>query len=162
LAEIRGDVIASWRHAEGARAARAAAQRVVARVASGASLQAALAAERPGLPAPEAVNLSREELAQRRERVPPPLALLFSMAQGSTKQLEAPRDAGWYVVDLDRIELGTLAPGDPLALQARRELAQAFSSELSQQAIAAIRKEVGVEINRAAIAAVRRQLTGGG
>jgi hypothetical protein len=140
----------------------AAAQRVLARVEGGLPLPAALADERGGLPAPEAVNLSREELAQRRERVPPPLALLFSMAQGSAKRLEAPRNAGWYVVDLDRIELGTLAPGDPLALQARRELAQAFAGELTQQAVAAIRREVGVEINRAAVAAVRRQLTGGG
>ena len=64
------------------------------------------------------------------------------------------------MVDLDRIELGTLAPGDPLAAQARRELATAFSSELTQQTVAAIRKEVGVEINRAAVDAVRKQLTG--
>ena len=85
---------------------------------------------------------------------------MFSMAQGTTKKLEAPGDAGWYVVDLDRIELGQLAPGDPLALQARSELAKAFSGELTQQAVAAIRKEIGVEINPAAVAAVRRQLSG--
>ena len=59
-----------------------------------------------------------------------------------------------------QIELGQLAAGDPLALQARRELGQAFSAELTQQAVAAIRKEVGVEINRAAVDAVRKQLTG--
>ena len=162
LAEIRGDVVASWRQAEGAKAARAAADRALAKVSRGNTLAAALSAEKPGLPAPDAVDLSREELAQQRGRVAPPLALLFSMAQGTAKRLEAPRDLGWYVVDLDRIELGTLAPNDPLAAQARRELAQAFSAELSQQAVAAIRKELGVEINQAAVAAVRRQLTGGG
>ena len=162
LAEIRADVVAAWRQAEGAKAARAAADRVLAKVSRGSTVAAALAAEKPGLPAPEAINLSREELAARRERVGPPLALLFSMAQGTAKKLEAARDAGWYVVDLDRIELGTLAPNDPLAAQARRELAQAFAAELSQQAVAAIRKEVGVEVNQAAVAAVRRQLTGGG
>lgn len=160
LAEIRDEVAAAWRQAEGAEAARAAAQRVLAKVEAGTPLAAALSAER-GVPAPEAVNLSREELAQRQGRVPPPLALLFSMAQGSTKRLEGPGNTGWYVVDLDRIELGTLAPGDPLALQARRELAQAFANELTQQAVAAIRKEVGVEVNRAAIDTVRRQLVGG-
>lgn len=161
LAEIRGDVVTAWRTAEGARAARAAADRVLAKVSRGSTIAAAIAAERPGLPAPDAINLSREELAQRRERVPPPLALLFSMAQGTAKKLEAPRDQGWYVVDLDRIELGQMAPNDPLALQARRELAQAFSGELTQQAVAAIRKEVGVEVNRTAVDAVRKQLTGG-
>ena len=162
LAEIRDDVEAAWRQAEGSKAARAAADRVLAKVNAGTPLAAALAAERGGLPAPDAVNLSREELAERRERVSPPLALMFSMAQGSAKRLEAPGDGGWYVVDLDRIELGKLAPGDPLALQARRELAQAFAGELTQQAVAAIRREVGVEVNRTAVDAVRRQLTGGG
>lgn len=162
LAEIRADVAAAWRQAEGAKAARAAADRVLAKLSRGSTLAAALAAEKPGLAAPEAIDLSREELAARRERVAPPLALLFSMAQGTAKKLEAAGDGGWYIVDLDRIELGTLAPGDPLAAQARGELAQAFSAELTQQAVAAIREEVGVEINRAAVDAVRRQLTGGG
>lgn len=161
LAEIRTDVAAAWRQAEGAKAARAAADRVLAKVSRGSTVAAALAAEKPGLPAPEAINLSREELAARRERVQPPLALLFSMAQGTAKKLEAAGDGGWYVVDLDRIELGRMAPNDPLAAQARAELAQAFSAELTQQVVAAIRKEVGVEINPAAVAAVRRQLTGG-
>lgn len=160
LAEIRNDVVAAWRQSEGARAAKAAADRILAKMARGSSYAEAAAAEKPGLPAPESINLSREELAARRERVAPPLALMFSMAQGTAKPLEAARNEGWYVVDLDRIELGTLAPGDPLAAQARSELATAFTGELTQQAVAAIRKEVGVEINPAAVDAVRKQLTG--
>lgn len=162
LAEIRPLVAASWRQAEGAKAARAAADRVLATLQRGGTLAAAMASVKAGLPNPDAINLSREELAARQERAAPPLALLFSMAQGTAKKLEAPRDGGWYVVDLDRIELGTLAPGDPLAAQARRELGAALAAELSEQAVAAIRKEIGVEINREAVAAVRRQLTGGG
>lgn len=162
LAEIRPDVVTAWRQAQGAAAARAAADRVLARLKSGGTLAAALAAEKGGLPAPDAINLSREELAASRERVAPPLALMFSMAQGTAKRLAAPADGGWYVVDLDRIELGTLAPGDPLALQARQELATTLAAELTQQAVAAIRKEVGVEINRTAVDAVRKQLVGGG
>ena len=161
LAEIRADVVAAWRQAEGARAAKAAAGRVLSKVAKGSTLAAAQSAEKAALPPPEAFNLTREELAKRQERVPPPLALMFSMAQGTAKLLEAPRDAGWYVVDLDRIELGTLAPNDPLALQARNELSNTFSTELTLQAVAAFRKAVGVETNPAAVAAVRKQLTGG-
>jgi peptidyl-prolyl cis-trans isomerase D len=160
LAEIRDDVVRAWRMAEGSKAARAAADRVLAKVSRGSTVAAANAAEKPGLPVPDEINLSREELAARQQRVVAPLALMFSMAQGTAKKLEAPGDAGWYVVDLDRIELGQLAPGDPIALQARSELAKAFSGELTQQAVAAIRKEIGVEINPAAVAAVRRQLSG--
>lgn len=160
LAEIQNDVAAAWRLSQGAIGARAAADRVLARLKAGMPLAAALAGENRGLPAPDAINLSREELAARRERVAPPLALFFSMAQGTAKPLEAPRDSGWFVVDLDRIELGTLAASNPLVQQARTELATAFSAELTQQAVAAMRREVGVEINRASVAAVRKQLLG--
>ena len=161
LAEIKPDVIAGWRQAEGARAAKAAADRVLVRVSKGATLAAAQSQEKVALPAPESINLTREELANRKEQVAAPLALLFSMAQGTAKKLEAPRDAGWYVVDLDRVEVGTLAPGDPLAAQARSEISDAFSTELTLQAIQAFRQAVGVETNRAAVEAVRKQLTGG-
>ena len=161
LAEIKPDVVAGWRQAEGARAAKAAADRVLARVSKGGTLAAAEALEKVALPAPEAISLTREELANRKERVAAPLALLFSMAQGTAKTLEGPRDAGWYVIDLDRVELGALVPNDPLAAQARSELSNAFSTELTLQAILAFRKAVGVETNKTAVEAVRKQLTGG-
>lgn len=161
LAEIRGDVVTAWKLAEGAKAAKAAADRVLARLGKGATLAAALAQENKPLPAPDAANISREELATRRERVPPQLALFFSMAQGTAKTLESAGNTGWFVIDLDRIELGQMAPNDPLAQQARQELANAMTGELNQQAVAAMRKTVGVEINRAAVDAVRKQLTGG-
>ena len=161
LAEIKPDVVAGWRQAEGARAAKAAADRVLARVAKGSTVAAAQDLENATLPAPEAISLTREELANRKERIAPSLALMFSMAQGTAKSLEAPRDAGWYVIDLNRVELGTLTPGDPLAAQARGELSDAFSTELTLQAIQAFRKAVGVETNRTAVESVRKQLTGG-
>lgn len=161
LAEIRADVVTAWKLAEGSKGAKAAADRIVGRLAKGATLADALAQEGKPLPAPDAANISREELASRRERVPPQLALFFSMAQGTAKTLESAGNAGWFVIDLDRIELGTLAANDPLAQQARQELANAMTGELSQQAVAAMRKAVGVEINRSAVDAVRKQLTGG-
>lgn len=160
LAEIRNDVAAAWRIAEGAKLARAAAERIVARMKQGATLASARSAERAALPAAEAINLSREELANRQQRVPAPLALMFSMAQGTTKTLEGPNNSGWYVVVLDRIELGAPVANDPLVAQAQRELSTAFASELAQQAVAAIRKDIGVSTNAAAIDAVRKQLVG--
>lgn len=161
LAEVRDDVAAAWRQAEGAKLAKAAAERVLAKIKGGAAPAAALSAEKPGIAAPQTIDLSREELATRQSRVPAELALLFSMAQGTTKTLEGPLDAGWFVVDLDRIEVGAIEPNDPAVLQAGRELSQAMSSELTQQAVKAMRKAVGVEINPAAVDAVRKQLLGG-
>lgn len=160
LAEIRDDVIALWRRDQGAKAAKAAADRIEARVARGSTLAAAVAAEKRTLPAPEPINLTREQLA-REGRVPPSLALLFSMAQGTVKKLEAADDAGWYVVQLSKIEAGQLESNDPLVLATLQQLGRVTGEEYVRQFVNAAQREVGVERNQAAIDAVKRQLTGG-
>lgn len=162
LAEIRDDVIAAWRRDQGAQAARAAADRVIARLRAGQSLSAAVAAERRALPAVDRVAMTRAELVQQGQRVPPPLALLFSMARGSVKRLEAAGDAGWYVVAVDRIEPGRIAPGDPVLREAAVTLGRMAGREYAEALRAAIREEAEVERNAEAVAAVRRQLTGAG
>jgi peptidyl-prolyl cis-trans isomerase D len=159
LAEIRDDVIAAWRRDEGAKAARAAADRILARVSRGGSLAEAVAAERKPLPAPQTLDLNREQLA-RQGRVPSELALFFSMAEGTVKKLEVPGDAGWYVVRLDEIEAPQVAANDPIVLDTLRQLSQTTSNEYVEQFAAAAQREVGVERNQAAIDAVAAQLTG--
>ncbi|MDG5747517.1 SurA N-terminal domain-containing protein [Qipengyuania sp. XHP0207] len=161
LAEIRDRVEASWRISEGLKRAQAAADRVLKRVRGGATLAAALAAEEVQLPAPEQINLTREQLAARREqRIPPPLALLFSMAEGTTKKLEAAQDIGFFVVDLNDITMDDIADDDPLIAQARQQLGPVIGEEYAQQLRLAMREELGVERNEDAIEAVRRQLLG--
>lgn len=162
LAEIREDAIAGWKREIGQKAAKAAADRIVARVAKGQALTAALAAEAVSLPAIDTVNMTRADLAQQGQRVPPPLALLFSMARDSVKRLEAAQDAGWYVVTVDSIEPGRIAAGDPLLAQASASLGQLLGREYGDALRAAIRKEAEIERNAEAIAAVRKQLTGTG
>ena len=159
LAEIRDDVIQLWRRDQGAKAAKAAADRIERRVAEGATLAAAVAAEERTLPAPQAINLTREQLARQGE-VPPSLALLFSMAQGTVKKLEAGDDAGWYVVQLSKIEAGQLEPNDPLVLATLQQLGRVTGEEYVRQFVNAAQREVGVERNQTAIDAVKRQLTG--
>ncbi|HWK40694.1 MAG TPA: SurA N-terminal domain-containing protein [Croceibacterium sp.] len=160
LAEIRGDVVEAWRQAEGAKAAKQAADRILARVAKGTALAAAVSAEsNAAVRAPETVNLNREELS-RLGQVPSSLALFFSMAQGTQKKLQAPADAGWYVIQLDKIEAGTVAQGDPLVASTLMQLGQVTGEEYVQQFIAAAQREVGVERNETAIRAVSAQLAG--
>ena len=159
LAEIRADVIAAWRRDQGAGAAKAAADRILARVAKGGTLAAALAAESKPLPAVRAISLNREQLAQQ-GRVPSELALFFSMAQGTTKKLEGPAQAGWYVVQLDKVEAPQVAANDPIVLATLRQLSQVTSNEYIEQFVSAAQREVGVERNQAAIDAVSAQLTG--
>lgn len=161
LAEIRDDVVRDWRTSEGSKKARAAADRIIRRLADGdTTLAAAMRAEEARLPPAERINLTREQLVSSGAQVPPPLALLFSMAQGTAKKLEAPRNAGWYIVSLEEIEPGTIARDDPLFAQARRELGQSVSGEYADQLRLAMRKEMGVETNPTAIQAVRKQLLG--
>jgi len=160
LAEIRTDLTAAWKRSVGAVAAKAAADRVVARVAKGQPLAAALAAEKVALPTPDKIDLTRDQLANTGQRVPPPLALLFSMAKNSVKKLEAPGDGGWYVVSVDAIEPGRIAAGDPLTAQAALSLGQVLGREYGDALRAAIRKDVGVERNTDGLVAVRKRLVG--
>jgi peptidyl-prolyl cis-trans isomerase D len=159
LAEIRNDVVALWRRDQGSKAAKAAADRIEARVKQGTALAAAVAAETKSLPAPQPVNLTREQLA-RQGQVPPSLALFFSMAEGTVKRLEAPQDAGWYVIQLADIEAGQIAANDPLIYATSQQLGRVSGEEYVRQFIGAIKNDVGVERNETAILAVRNQLTG--
>ena len=146
--------------AQGLAAARKAADRVLARVRGGATLAEAMRAEEANLPAPENVDLSRQELAARQQQIPAPLALMFSMAEGTTKKLEGPGSVGWFVVNLADIVPGEIATDDPFIASARQQLAQRTGEEYAQQLVAAMRGELGVERNAEAIEAVRRQLVG--
>ena len=160
LQDIRDDVTNAWRLAEGSKRAKAAADRVIAKLGKGTSLGNALSAEKVTLPRPQTVSMSRQELLQQQQRTPPPLALLFSMAQGTSKRLEMPGNQGWFVVDLDKVTLGNLQENDPVVSQIAPELQNAFNQELTEQAVAAMRNAVGVARNPNALPAVRKQLTG--
>ncbi len=161
LAEIRAAAVTGWKRAQGATLARAAADRITAKVRGKTPLAAALAAEnKPGFQR-EPIDLERRELLARQQgNLPPPLVLMFSMAEGSVKVLEAPRSLGWYVITLDDISAAPVNQEPELVGQTRQQLGQALSDEYRRQATAAMRKELGVTRNEAAIAATRKRLVG--
>jgi len=161
LAEVREAAMAGWIRAQGATLAKAAAERIAAKVRGGTPVAAAMAAEnKPGFER-EPIDLERRELLARRQgRLPPPLVLLFSMAEGTVKPLEAPRDLGWYIVSLEDISTAPLDKQGELIAQTRQQLGQTLSDEYRSQATAAMRKELGVTRNEAAITVVRKQLAG--
>ena len=161
LAEIREEVTTAWRRAEGSERAREAARRVLEKTREGTDFADALRAEEEPRFQVQPVDLSRRELlAQRGRQIAPPLVLLFSMAQGSTKLLEAPQDMGWYLVDLEEVETGEIPADDPVIAQTRRQFAPTLADEYRRQLTRAIREEVGIERNDDAIEAVRRRLAG--
>ncbi|MEL7188529.1 MAG: SurA N-terminal domain-containing protein [Pseudomonadota bacterium] len=159
--EIRDQVAEAWKFAEGSKAAREAADRILEKVRGDTPLAQAMSNENGRLPPADRIDLARSELlSQRGQNVPPPLILLFSMAEGSTKLYEGGRDAGWFVVDLDEIVTTLPEDDDPLLAQTQQQFAQALGAEYTSQLQAAIRAEIGVERNESAIEAVKRQLSG--
>ncbi|MEL7446257.1 MAG: SurA N-terminal domain-containing protein [Pseudomonadota bacterium] len=93
LDEIRQQVAITWSLAEGDKRAQEASQRILDGVRNGGSIAQAIQAEGATIPAGQSVDLDRRELfEQYGQRTPPALALLFSMAEGTTKRLEAPND----------------------------------------------------------------------
>ena len=159
--EIEQLVEAHWRAAEGMKAAQAAADRVLKRVRDGSTIAAALAAEDRRVPPAQSVDMTREDLARQRERrIPPPLALMFSMAEGTTKKLDAGGNAGFFVVAVDDIAMDDIADDDPLIAQAQRQMGPLLGEEYAEQLRLAMREELGVSRNPAAVEAVRKQLIG--
>lgn len=161
LAQIRADVVAAWKLYEGSKAAKKSADRVLKAVRGKSTLTAAMAAEKKQFPPVDKIDLEREELLQRAGRnIPAPLVLMFSMAQGSFKSLEAPNDGGWFIVGLDEIATTPYKENDERLTLARTQLAPALVTEYTEQATKAIREEIGVERNKPAIAAIRKRLLG--
>ena len=159
LAEIRAQVEAAWRRDRGFDAAREASVRIARRVSGGSSLAEAVRAETVDLPPVDPVDLDRRQIAQSGQ-VPPPLALLFSMAEGTVKRLAAPNNAGWFVVALNDIVTPELDPADPLVALTARQLESALADEYVDQFLAAVEGETGIERNQTAVDAVIAQLTG--
>jgi peptidyl-prolyl cis-trans isomerase D len=159
LAEIREQAVAGWKRAQGAVLAKQAADRIAAKASGATGLGAALAAE--GKPHElEKIDLERRALlAQRGTNVPAPL-LMFSMAEGSVKVLEGPRNVGWYVVSLADISTDPVDSEPGLLEQTRAQLAPTLTEEYRRQAAAAMRKELGTTRDDAAIEAVRKRLAG--
>lgn len=159
LAQIKDTLIADWRLAQGHRAARDKARAIVKAVEAGQPLSAV--ATGTGVGAVQTIGGTRAQLARDGQRVPPEVALLFSMSANSVKTLEIPGNRGWMV-----LSLGALPRPDPAAVdQARvdavaRPLAGAFGNELVAQLIADAKARVGVKINTDAVNQLKREMSG--
>lgn len=161
LAQVQARVAADLRLERGAAAAKQVAERVAAAVQKGTPLPQALAATGLTLPKVEAVDTTRAQIARVGQAVPPALALMFAMAEGRAKPLAAPRNEGWYVVALSRIEAKD-AGNVPGAIQSvRREVGTLVGREYAEQFVRAIRRQLGETRNESAINQARQNLLSG-
>lgn len=162
LARIRAVVARDVALDRGQRAARQVAASIVATAGKNGTLAAAMAATglklppiKPIPPAPRATIMADPR------NVPPPLALLFAMAEGTTKLLEAPNKAGYYVIRLDRIERGDATGNDQVIAGTRADIGKVIGGEYLAQFGRAVERAVGTTRNAAAIAALKAELLGG-
>ena len=160
LAEIQQAVTIDLQLSKGVVAAQAAAQKIQAQIRKGTDLGAAMASLGMALPPVDRVEMPRAQISGQ-QNVPPPLTLLFAMSKGTVKLLRAPRNRGWYVVQLKDVIPGAVNPADPRLAGLQTELNKVMGIELGAQMRAAIRAEVGVTRNEAAIRSVAKSLVGG-
>src|SRR3546814_9700764 len=86
--------------------AKEQAEMVVAKVKAGLPLRHVLADAK--LPAPQPVTNRRIDVASQGERIPPPLAMMFTMPADAVRTLAAPGEQGWFVVKVVEVKKGAL------------------------------------------------------
>jgi peptidyl-prolyl cis-trans isomerase D len=159
LGDVRVLVQQQWAFFEGAKGARAAADRLRKLVDSGKPLQAALAAANVKGAQIEKLNGTRADLSREGQPVPPPLSLMFAMKKGTAKILQASGDRGWYVVYLTDVIKGNASGNADLLRARKQELSGILQQEYAAQLVVAASKDAGVEKNEDGIAEVRTRLT---
>ena len=163
LKDITVSVQAAYLQSLASIEAKKAARNIQAQIAQGKTIRAALRSVKKPLPPVQSITMARPELArmqQQQRDVPPPIALMFNMAEGTTKVQPAPNEQAWFVVSLTDIAPAKVSDGDRIIATARRELGTVMRREYSDALGRAIRDRVGVERNAGGIRAVKQQLGG--
>lgn len=159
LADVRPIVQQQWALAEGAKGARAAAERIRKAVDAGQPLQAALAAAKIKGAQVESIKGTRADLSRQGQPIAPPLSLMFAMKKGTAKILQGGGNRGWYVVYLTDVVKGDARGNAAMLLARKQEISGLLQTEYGAQLIAAAAKDVGVKKNDDGIAELRARLT---
>ena len=156
LAKVRAAVTAAWIDDARMRSAKAVADAVVAVVAAGKSLDAALAAHQ--LPAARPLNGRRIDLSNQ-QQVPQPVQAFLLLGAGKSRAIPAGAQ-GYWVVHVDTVTAGDIAAAPQLVASARAQFAQSTGDEIGAAFAQAVAAEVGVRRNAAALAAATTRIVG--
>ena len=160
LAKIREQVSTDFQRDRASKAAKRIADAIAMKTNKGTPLTVALSGAGVSLPTAKPIGARRIDIARAQQKVPPPLALLFSIPARHARVLEAEEKQGWYVIWLDKITPGNLASEPGLIQATQAEIARSVGEEYVQQFAAAIKADLGVKKNESAISALKRSLTG--
>jgi len=162
LAELRPMVTADVQLDKGSKAAKVAADKIVAAVNGGTPLEVAIKAVGIPLTPAKPAGARRLELAQAQEKAPPPLAMMFAMPEKRARALQVEGKQGWYVVYLDKIVAGDARTAPDLIRATQEQLSGAVGDEYIQQFANAVRAQIGVKKDDAALARLKATLSGRG
>jgi peptidyl-prolyl cis-trans isomerase D len=162
LADIRDEVKADWIHQQAAAQAEAFAKALAAKAGGSAPLSDAIKQAGKTLPPVQSVDLKRIQMSQMGDKVPEPLRVLFSTAQGKAQVGPDPQGRGYFVVKVDTIVPGNALNQPGLIAEVQNEFGDPLSQEYAQELIGAIRDSVKVRRNENAIAETKKRITSPG
>jgi peptidyl-prolyl cis-trans isomerase D len=162
LASIRDQVAGDWVNDQAMKRASAAAKQIAAKASQGASLADAIKQSGASLPPVRPIAARRIQLAQAQGPVPPPLRLLFTLADGKSQAVPEPTGKGFYVVKVTKIVPGNATLQPALIGQMQNELQRSVAEDYARQFLAAVRADVKAKRNEAAIQAMKTRLTSSG
>jgi peptidyl-prolyl cis-trans isomerase D len=161
LADIRDRVRADWINSQAIVRARAAASAIEAKALRGVPLAQAVREAGVPLPAVRPMAARRIEIANTNAVVPPPMRMLFTLAQGKSRLVADQQNRGFFVVKVNKIVPGNAMLQPALIARMQNELQQAIGEDYAAQLVNAIRADAKVKRNEAAIAAAKKRITAG-
>ena len=160
LAEIKDQVRGDWIRRKAMDRAQAVASQIAAKVARGEPMEKAIAEAGVSLPPAEPIVARRIQISEANADAAAPLKMLFSLTQGKSRMVADPRDRGFFIVKTNKIVPGNAFSAPGLIVRTQREFEGAFSDELAQQMLAAMKIEQGVKRNEESIAAAKQRYSG--
>ncbi|HVQ08486.1 MAG TPA: peptidyl-prolyl cis-trans isomerase [Allosphingosinicella sp.] len=160
LAQVRAQVRFSLVREQASARARQVANAIAARINAGIAPARAFAEAMPGLPAPEQIDLRRQDIMRTDRQAPPPLVAFFRMRPGTTEVAPLPNSGGWYVIAAQQSVRGDIASAPEALAPTQQELQESASGELELQFMRAMVLRANVQRNEAAIRAERQRLSG--
>lgn len=161
LASIRDRVAQDWIASKARERAQQVAKSVEAKGARGSLVDAVKGVS----PAPQVgkIGARRIQLTQFQGKVPPPLAILFSLAQGKVRVVGSGDAAqqGFFVVKLDKITPGNALSQPTIISTMQNQMQQSLSQEYGLQFLNAARAAAGAKRNEKAIAATKARIVSG-
>ena len=161
LASIRDRVATDWINAQALNRARSAAQAIATRASQGTPLAQAARATGTALPAVRPLAGRRIEIATAQGVVPPPMRMLFTLAQGKSRMVADPQGRGFFVVKVNKIVPGNAMFQPALISRMQNELQQAIAGDYAAQFTAAVREDMKVRRNESAVQAMKQRMATG-